>query len=121
MRCPACGRLMFDDGEIARRGRHVLQLGLILAGLMGGLLWFWAPGMIRTIAGASPTSFVGTADQAWWMFAGLSGIGVAGLGFAASGTLMILGHSSRTSTIAAIALFVAALACLGVVLVSAYG
>lgn len=118
--CPNCGRPMFDAAEIARRGRHVGQLGLILAGLMGGVLWFWAPGMMRAMAGAPRASFTGTADQAWWMLAGLGAIGLTGVAFALSGALMILDRASRAATVAAILLFAAGLACVGVVLVSAY-
>lgn len=121
VRCPACGRPMFDDAEIARRGRHVGQLGLILAGVMGGVLWFWAPGMMRAMAGTPRTSFTGTAEQAWWMLAGLGAIGLTGVAFALSGGLMILGRASRVATMVAIGLFLTGLGCLAVVLVSAYG
>lgn len=118
--CPACGRQMFDREEIARRGRHILQLGLILAGVMGGVIWFWAPGIMRAIGGLPRTSFVGTAEQAWWVLSGLGAIGLTGFAFALSGGLMILGRDSRVVTIAAIGLFLAGLACFGAVLVSAY-
>jgi len=119
-RCPRCGRQMFGDEEIARRGRHVLQLGLILAGLMGALLWLW-PGPLAAIVGTPQTSFRGTAGQAWTIVLGLGAIGLTGIAFVLSGGLMILGRVSRVATIAAIGLFAAGLACLAAGLVSAWG
>lgn len=105
--CPRCGRRMFDDGDIGRRGWHVLQLGLILAAVAGAILWFWSPGMMRTIAGAPPTSFTGTAGQAWLMLLGLGTLGLTGLAFMLSAAMMISGRSSRATTLAAILLFLA--------------
>lgn len=110
---------MFDAAEIARRGRHVGLLGLILAGLMGALLWLW-PGPLAAIAGAPQTSFRGSVGQAWGIVLGLGAIGLTGVAFAIGGGLMIAGRASRAATVAAIALFVAGVGCLGVALVLAY-
>lgn len=112
---------MFGVAEVARRGRHVLQLGLILAAVIGAVLWFWTPGMLRTISGASATSFLGTADQARAVLLGLSMIMLTGVAFCLSGVAMIRGHSSRAATLAAICLFVSGCMVLGFVLVAVYG
>ncbi len=42
--CPKCGRQAFDDDEIARRGRHVLLLGLLLTAIMSGVFWMLGHG-----------------------------------------------------------------------------
>lgn len=112
---------MFGAAEVARRGRHVLQLGLILAGVIGAVLWFWSPGMARVMAGASATSFVGSPDQARAMVLGLSLLMLTGMAFCLSGIRMIQGHSSRAATIVAISLFLAGCSVLGLVLIDAYG
>lgn len=112
---------MFGAAEVARRGRHVLQLGLILAGVIGAVLWFWTPGMLRTMSGASPTSFVGQPDQARAVLLALGLLLFTGVAFCLSGARMIFGHSSRIATIVAIALFVAGCTVLGWVLIDAYG
>ena len=44
--CPACGRPTFGDEELARRGRHVLELGVILASTMAAVVWMLACGSV---------------------------------------------------------------------------
>jgi hypothetical protein len=112
---------MFSPAEVARRGRHVLQLGLILAGVIGAVLWFWTPGMLRTMSGSPATSFLGTPNQARAVLLGLSLIMLTGVAFCLSGVRMIVGRSSRAATVAALGLFLCGCTVLGFVLVDAYG
>lgn len=112
---------MFGAEEVARRGRHVLQLGLVLAGVIGAVLWFWAPGMVRTMSGASATSFAGSPDQARAVLLGLALILLTGVAFCVTGLQMIRGRPSRAATIVATGLFMASCSVLGFVLITTYG
>ena len=50
-RCPACGRPTFGRDQIAARGRHLVLLGLILAGVVGAVVWFWWSALYAAAAG----------------------------------------------------------------------
>ena len=119
-RCPKCGRQMFDDHEIGRRGWHVLQLGMILAGMMGAILWFWWPGLSKAIAGEPRTSFLGTSEDAYWMLLLLVGLMLSGVAFVGSALMMITGRSSRLATCAGVLLFALSLIVIAVILIDAY-
>ncbi|TAJ88363.1 hypothetical protein [Reyranella sp.] len=119
-RCPACGRRMFGRDEIAARGRHLVLLGLILAGVVGSVVWFWSSGLLPAVAGEPAPSFRGTAFEARALLFALIALILTGVCFTASGALMMAGRSSRTPTRAAIILFAAALVAILICLASAY-
>jgi len=119
LHCPACGRPLFAGEPLAARGRHVLLLGMILAALMGLVASMLGPGMIARIAHA-PTTFRGTAFEAFLLSAGLIGLFSFGCAFMASGVLMIAGRSSRAATLSGIILFGVSLLAIAGALVSAY-
>lgn len=101
--CPDCGRRMFGDDEVGRRGWHILPLGFILAGTMG--FAGWALDLLPAIAGAPGSSFGGTAAMAWVLLIGFGSIGLMGVSTVVAAVQMILGRSSRAATIAMILLF----------------
>ena len=119
-RCPACGRRMFGRDELAARGRHVLLLGLILAGVVGGVVWFWSSGLFPAAAGQSVPGFRGTSFEARTLLFAFAALILTGVCFTVSGASMIAGRSSRTSTRAAILLFAAALVAILITLASAW-
>lgn len=119
-RCPACGRPVFGREELARRGRHVMLLGLILAGVVGGLVWSWSS-LLPSAAGTPTPGFRGTGFEARTLLFGFVALILTGVSFTASGALMIAGRSSRTTTRAALLLFAAAVAAIAICLISASG
>ena len=76
--CPKCGRQAFDAGEIARRGRHVLLLGLLLAAIMGGVFWMLGRGIIAALGGNANGGLCGSAGQAKLAFIGFRSLLAAG-------------------------------------------
>lgn len=98
---------MFGDADIARRGWHVLMLGLILSGLMGAVTWFTAPKLLGAIAGAPGSTFAGPPIQAFWMLLAFGTLAAAGVAFIITAARMINARSSRLTTIAAILLILA--------------
>ncbi len=108
-RCPSCGRPTFGRDELAARGRHVLLLGLILAGVVGSVVWFWASGLLPAAAGETMSGFRGTRFDALALLFAFTALILTGICFTASGALMIAGRSSRIPTVAAITLFAIAL------------
>src|SRR5688572_23904111 len=75
--CPNCGRRMFGDEEVGRRGRHLLPLGFVLAGTM--VFAGWALDLLPAIAGAPGSSFRGTTAMAWVLTIGFGAIGLMGV------------------------------------------
>ncbi len=120
LRCPACGRPVFGPDEIARRGRHVMLLGLILVGVIGGLVLSWSS-LLPSAAGTPTPGFRGTGFEARTLLFGFVALILTGVSFTASGALMIAGRSSRTTTRAGILSFAAAVAAIAIVLISASG
>lgn len=120
VRCPKCGRQAFDDDEIARRGRHVLLLGLLLVAIMGAVFWMLGHGMIAALAGQADAGFRGSPGQAKLALIGFGSLLAFGAAMAASGLLMIAGRSSRVSTCAAMILFAVSVAAIAILLVSTY-
>ena len=121
LRCPKCGRPAFGDDEIARRGRHVLSLGLILTAIMGGVFAMLASGLAAALGGNSGGGFRGSPEQAWLAILGFGSLLAFGIAMAVSGLQMITRGSSRFATIAGIALFTISTAAIGTLLWSAYG
>lgn len=119
-RCPACGRQTFGREEIARRGRHLILLGLILVGIIGGLVWSWSS-LLPSAAGTPTPGFRGTGFEARTLLFGFVALILTGVSFTASGALMIAGRSSRTTTRAALLLFTAAVVAIAICLISASG
>lgn len=120
-RCPACGRPIFGLAEIARRGRHLILLGLILVGIVGGLVWSWSSSLLPAAAGTPTPGFRGTGFEARTLLFGFVALILTGASFAASGALMIAGRSSLATTRAALLLFAAAATAIAICLVSAGG
>lgn len=120
-RCPACGRPMFGRAEIAARGRHLVLLGLILAGIIGAVVWSWSPSLFIAATGRPVSGFRGTGFEAGALLLGFTGLILTGLCFTASGASMLMGRSSRLPTRAALLLFAAALVAILLCLASAYG
>lgn len=100
---------MFGRDQIASRGRHVILLGLILVGIVGGVVWFWSPSLVSAAAGHPVPGFRGTAFQARTLLFAFTALILTGACFTASGSLMVAGRSSLMSTRSAIFLFAAAL------------
>lgn len=119
--CPKCGRLAFGDDEIARRGRHVLLLGLILAAIMGGVFWMLRHGIVAALGGTATAGFRGSAAQATLALTGFGSLSAFGLTPAFSGAQMIAGRSSRVVTGTAILLFAGSPAAIGALLFTAHG
>lgn len=103
--CPRCGRQAFSKEEIARRGSHVFGLGAILAAIMGGVIFFLAPGILAALAGNRDAGFRGSPGQAQLALVGFGALLAFGCAMMLSGLRMIKGRSSRLSTCTAIALF----------------
>jgi ABC-type transport system involved in multi-copper enzyme maturation permease subunit len=119
--CPKCGRQAFNDDEIARRGRHVLLLGLLLAAIMSGVFWMLGHEIIAALGGNANAGFRGSPGQAKLAFIGFGSLLAVGTTMAVSGLLMIAGRSSRVTTCTGIALFAASLVAIAMLLISAYG
>ena len=120
-RCPACGRPTFGRDQIAARGRHLVLLGLILAGVVGAVVWFWWSALYAAAAGQPVQGFRGTGFEARTLLFAFTALILTGICFTASGAMMLAGRSSRTPTRAALILFAAALVAIVTCLASAYG
>lgn len=115
--CPNCGRRMFSDEEIGRRGWHILPLGFVLAGAM--IFATWALDVLPAIAQAPESGFRGTASMAWVLLLGFGSIGLMGVSVIAAAIQMILGRSSRIATIAMVLLFLLGLVFIGIAVADA--
>lgn len=112
---------MFGRDAIAARGRHLVLLGLILAGVVGAVVWSWSPSLLAAAMGTPAPGFRGTGFEARTLLLGFTGLILTGLCFTASGASMLMGRSSLLPTRAALILFAAALAAILLCLASAYG
>lgn len=119
--CPRCGRQAFGAEEIARRGSHVLGLGVILAAIMGAVIVFLAPGILAALAGNREAGFRGSPGQAQLALVGFGALLAFGCAMTLSGLQMIRGRSSRLSTCTGIMLFAISIAAIAMLLYSAYG
>lgn len=118
--CPACGRQAFDDAELARRGWHVLQLGVILVVAMAAAAWMLSTNLAAALGGqllGNPAATAGNARLVVIIFGAMLLMGVA---VVVSGVQMIRARSSLWSTRLAIALFLTALLALGAFVLLAY-
>lgn len=118
--CPACGRPAFDDEELARRGRHVLQLGAILASVMAAVIWMLAANLAAALDGRFSRHPAASAENARLVIVLLGAMLLMGLALIVSGIKMIRARSSLWSTRLAIILFVSALLAIGAFIVRAY-
>lgn len=118
--CPACGRPAFEDEELARRGRHVLQLGIILASTMAAVVWMLAANLAAALDGRPPGNPAASAENARLVIVVLGAMLLMGLALVVSGVQMVRGRSSLWSTRLAILLFAAALLAIGAFVVRAY-
>lgn len=118
--CPACGRPAFDDEEIARRGRHVLQLGIILAFAMAAVVWMLGANLAAALEGQLSRNHAASAANARLVIVVLGAMLLMGLALIVSGVQMIRGRSSFWSTRLAIFLFMSALLAIGAFIVRAY-
>jgi hypothetical protein len=119
-RCPRCGRQAFDDAEIARRGRHVALLGLILIAAMSGVLWMLGKGIVAALGGDAGSGFRGSPGQAKLALAAFGSMLAFGAALVVSGILMIARRSSRVATGLAILIFAIAIVTTALLLASAY-
>lgn len=118
--CPACGRPAFGDAEVARRGRHVAQLGAILTLIMGAAIWMLAPNLAAALAGEPLPNPAASAGNARLAIVILAAMLLMGLALLVSGIRMTRARPSLWSTRAAILLFAVALVAVGAFIVRAY-
>ncbi len=107
--CPSCGRAVFADDDVARRGWHVLQLGAILSLTMGAVIWMLASNLAAALAGEPLRNPAASAENARLVIVVLAAMLLMGIALIVSGANMIRGRSSLWSTRLAILLFVSAL------------
>jgi hypothetical protein len=118
--CPACGRPAFGDEELARRGRHVLQLGAILAFTMAAVVWMLAANLAAALDGRPLGNPAASAENARLVIIVLGAMLLMGLALVVSGVQMIRRRSSLWSTRLAILLFAAALIAVCAFVIRAY-
>lgn len=107
--CPKCGGPMRAVRESRARGWILLFLGLFLILLMGGILWYLAPSMLRPGAEmADGPSFSGTPEQARTALALFGAVILFGLVATANG-LFIIKTGRQSWVFVAVALVVAAI------------